>query len=83
MSYEILWSETAVKLLEKLDKKLQKRIIEKLESITENPFAFVKKLVGLPLYRLRVGDYRIILSIEAKKLIIFILELGHRKMVYK
>ena len=83
MSFEVKWTETALKSLKKLDKKSIKRIIEKVEGIKENPFLYVKKLKGIPLYSLRVGKYRIILSIEFKKLVIFVIEVEHRKKVYK
>jgi mRNA interferase RelE/StbE len=44
---------------------------------------FVKKLKGFDLYRLRVGDYRVIMSIEKKKIIIFVLDVGHRSVIYR
>ena len=83
MKYEVSWTETSLKQLEKLDKTTAKRIVEKTESISKDPFRFVKKLTGFDLYRLRVGDYRIIMSIEKGKMIIFVLEVGHRSNVYR
>lgn len=83
MKYEVSWTESSLKQLEKLDKNIAGRIIEKIESISENPFSFVKKLTGFDLYRLRVGDYRVIMSIEKNKMIIFVLEVGHRSNVYR
>jgi len=83
MRYEVIWAETAVRELEKMDRKVAKRIIDRVEAIKENPFRFVKKLVDLPFYSLRVGDYRVILSIDAGKLVIFVVHVGHRSKVYK
>jgi len=83
MTYGIKWSDTSLKQLEKLDKALAKRIIDKVESIADDPFSFVKKLKGFDLYRLRVGNYRVIVSIESSKLIIFVLEVGHRSSIYR
>jgi len=60
-----------------------KRIIDKVEKISKNPFKFVKKLKEFNLFRLRVGDYRVIMSIEKKKMIIFVLEVGHRRVIYR
>ncbi|MEM4258797.1 MAG: type II toxin-antitoxin system RelE/ParE family toxin [Candidatus Thermoplasmatota archaeon] len=40
------------------------------------------KLVGDPGYKLRVGDYRVILEIEKEKLVILVLIIGHRKNIY-
>lgn len=83
MSYEVRWTDTSIKQLEKLTKSVSKRIIDKIESITEDPFKFVKKMKGFDLYRLRVGDYRVIMSIERGKMIIFVLEAGHRSVIYQ
>lgn len=81
--YSIEFSQTAEKQLYKLERKVQERIINVLERIRIRPFHFVKRIVGSPYYKLRVGDYRIILDIEQNKLIIFIIEVGHRKSIYK
>ena len=83
MQYKVLWSETFKVQLKKFDKPLAKRIIDKVESITKDPFKSVKRLKGTDLYRLRVGDYRVIMSIERGKLIVFVLDVGHRKVIYR
>ncbi len=83
MTYEVKWTDASLKQLEKLDKAVAKRIVEKTESISKDPFMFVKMLKGFNLYRLRVGDYRVIMSIERNKMIIFVLEVGHRSNVYR
>ena len=82
MPYEIFWSDEAAKDFSGLQKPMQKRIASKLESITSNPFLFVKHLAGVSAYSLRVGDYRLILGIENKKLIILVIKIGHRRRVY-
>ena len=81
--YKIEFSKEADTQLNKLDKEVQKRIINVLDRIIINPFHHVKRLVGSPYYRLRVGDYRVILDIQQDKLIIYVIELGHRKNIYK
>jgi len=83
MTYEIIFSDKASKQLKKLEKKDQQRIIKSLERIRIRPEAHVTKLIDDPAYRLRVGDYRIILDIEKNKLIILVLMVGHRKNIYK
>ncbi len=80
--YELIYSEKSVKQLEKLDKKIQERILATIERCRIRPHPFVKKLVGNPYFRLRVGNYRVILDIQENKLIIFVIELGHRKNIY-
>ena len=73
MKYEVKWTKTSLDQLKKLDKNITKRVMDKVEETTKNPFNFVKKLKQFNLFRLRVGDYRVIMSIENKKMIIFIL----------
>ena len=80
--YEIEFSETAEKQLYRLERNTQVRIISTLERIRIKPYPHVKKLVGSDYFRLRVGDYRVILDIKESKLLIFIIEVGHRKNIY-
>ncbi len=42
-----------------------------------------KKLMGRPGYRIRIGDYRVIYKIEDKILIVFVIDIGHRKNIYE
>jgi mRNA interferase RelE/StbE len=81
--YDLLYAEQFVKELKKLEKDLQKRIISALERIRVRPYPHVKKIVGCPYFRLRTGDYRIILDIQENKMIIYVLEVGHRKNIYQ
>ena len=81
--YEIILSDKAEKQLEKLPLIIKKRIAAVIERIKIRPFSFVKKIMGSNYYRARVGEYRIILNIQKYKLIIHIIELGHRKNIYK
>jgi len=80
--FSIEFSKTAEKQLYKLEKDMQIRIIQALERIKIRPYPYVKRLVGVPYFKLRVGDYRLILDIRENKLIIFVIELGHRKNIY-
>jgi len=79
MSYEIVFTDTSRKHFKKLEKNVQERIINALERIRIRPEAHVKKLIGDPGYRLRVGEYRVIIDIYKDKLIILVIKIGHRK----
>ena len=83
MIYELIYTDTALKQLKKLDRKTQERIIRALERVRYNPFKYVRKLTGRPEYRLRVGDYRILMLIDKGKLVILIVAVGHRRNIYK
>ncbi len=82
MTYEIIFSDRALNQLKKMEKNVQERIIAVLERIRVRPEAYVTKLVGEPSYKLRVGDYRVIMDIDNKILRILILKVGHRKNIY-
>jgi mRNA interferase RelE/StbE len=82
MTYQIFFTDKAKKQLEKLEKVNQERIIKSLERIRIRPETHITKLVGDPAYKLRVGDYRVILEIEKDILIILVLMIGHRKNIY-
>jgi len=64
MTYNIVFSEPALRQLKRLDSKTQARIISVLERIRVRPERFVRKLVNDPGYKLRAGDYIVILDIE-------------------
>ena len=77
---EIEFTKSAFRDFKKLPKEIQKRVIGILERIKINPWRYVKKLSGYEdLYRVRIGDYRMILKINQK---IFVLKIAHRKNVY-
>lgn len=82
--YELRYSLTALKQLEKLEGPTKERILKVLERLRVRPESCdIKKLVGIPGYRLRVGDYRVIIDIENETVSILVLEIGHRKNIYK
>ena len=83
MSYEVTFSDFADKQLSKLPLEVQNRIISTIKRCRIRPHAHVKKLVGCPYFRLRVGDYRVIMDIIDNELIIYVIEVGHRKKIYK
>jgi len=81
MPFKIIWDEKAHDSLNKLEPIISRRILKKVDELSENPFSKdIKKLKGRDDFRLRVGDYRIILFIEQN--IIQILKVGHRKNIY-
>ena len=83
MSYEIIFTDISLKQFKKLEKNVQERIINALERIRIRPEVHVKKLVGDPGYRLRVGEHRVIIDIYKDKLVILVIKIGHRKNIYK
>ncbi|KKQ48558.1 MAG: hypothetical protein US69_C0019G0005 [candidate division TM6 bacterium GW2011_GWF2_38_10] len=85
IGYEIIFSDEAKKALKKLDDQIISKIFKKTKQLrSEQACALnIKKLKSKNnLYRLRVGDYRIIYSIEHAKVIIYIIDIGHRRDIY-
>jgi mRNA interferase RelE/StbE len=84
-NYSIEFLRTALKELSKLPKDIQQRIAQKIEELKTNPCppGVISLTNGNGQLRLRVGDYRIIYRIEADKLVIVIIKVGHRKNIYK
>ena len=86
MVYEVEWSETAKKNLEKLDRITKKKIIYKVENyLAEDPHGRGKPLKGnlKGQYRYRFSKYRVIYKIFQTKVVIEILEIGSRSNIYE
>ena len=85
MAYSILLAPSAERQLKALAESIQKRIVKRLRTLTGNPRPQgVKKLAGEDdLYRIGVGDYRIIYTIRNKELIVLVVKIGDRKEIYR
>ena len=70
--YRIQFRPAAVRALQSLDKAIQRRLVKKIEALAEDPFPRgIRKMSGMEnLYRLRVGNYRIVCQVVKKKLIV-------------
>ena len=84
MAFEVNFSVRAARELKKLDRQIQKRIIEKLMHYadTEN-LSEAKRLTDSRLgeWRYRIGDYRVIFDLSGKE--IEVLKVAHRSEVYE
>lgn len=88
MQYRIIFTERAKKQLKKIDKFTASLIIGWLEKNIEgceNPRIHGKGLLGNKSgqWRYRVGDYRIICEIKDEEIVVLVLEVGHRRDIYK
>lgn len=80
MAYSVEIAPLAWRQMKKLDKRNLAIIKREIDNLQLNPRPFgIKKLKNYNLYRLRVWDYRIIYSIDDGKLIILVLQVGHRR----
>ncbi|WP_456324618.1 type II toxin-antitoxin system RelE family toxin [Desulfonauticus submarinus] len=83
--YKIEWKHSARKELKKIKKSDISKIIQAVENLSLNPYPpGTRKLHGCEqLYRIRIGKYRIVYSINNKILLIEIIRIGHRKNIYR
>ena len=85
--YKVVFTDKAIKTLKKLDKSVSKMIfawIRKNLENCENPRSQGKSLVGnySGMWRYKVGDYRIITEISDEEVLIYVVNVGHRKNIY-
>ncbi len=88
MAWTIEYAEGARKPLRKMDKETRSRIrifLEERIAGSDDPRTTGKALKGplATLWRYRVGDWRIICRIEDGRLVVLVLEIGHRREVYR
>lgn len=82
--YSVVLTRSAEKSLARLPNTVTKSIVAALVSLQNNPRpAGCKKLKGYKnLWRIRLGEYRIIYAIEGVILLVDVREIGHRKDIY-
>ncbi len=84
MSYQIFIKRSAEKELDALPAPIRERIVRKLLKLEADPrLPGTKKLQGEDAYRLRIGDYRVLYTIEDQARIITIFAIDHRSEVYR
>jgi len=85
--YELTFSDKALKNLRKIQKPDTERIIAALEELAKDPDekANVKRLSNHPdaIFRLRIGNYRVLYDRHDSIRIIAVIDVGHRKDIYK
>jgi mRNA interferase RelE/StbE len=84
MKYEIEIERSALKALNKIQASDKKKIIDAIANLAKNPRPpQAKKLSGRDGWRIRVGNYRVIYEIRDMICYILVLDIGHRKEVYR
>lgn len=81
---KVFLSTKADRQLHKLPRPIYQLLLERIENLAVAPFpSGVKKLQGRTGWRRRVGDYRILYTVDAKKKELTVLSIAHRKEVYR
>ncbi len=88
MAWTIDYADTAMQQLRKLDRQTARRIVDFMDeriATLENPRATGKALTGPlgGLWRYRIGDCRVICDLQDGALRVLVLQVGHRREVYR
>ena len=88
MAWTVEIGDVAERQLRKLDRQVQKRILDWLDDRIEgckNPRHFGEPLKGdkAGFWRYRIGDYRVLCDIQNKHVVVLVLTIGHRRQVYR
>lgn len=76
------FSELAAEKFRRLDKAVKDRIARQLQTIAQEPARYLARLSSVEAYKLRVGDYRVIVDVDWERKTMLVLTLGHRSAVY-
>ncbi len=83
-SYRVLIKKSAAKELAAIESRDRVRIIERINSLAENPRQpGAEKLSGQDKYRFRQGDYRILYEIHDREVVVIVVKIGNRREVYR
>ena len=85
MSYRIEFVRSAAKAYARLDPTLKRRIDRELTRLCESPHhpGVIRLQSDDELYRVRIGDLRLLFSVEDQILLVLIVKIGHRGSVYR
>jgi mRNA interferase RelE/StbE len=84
MTYRVEISRRAAKAVSSLDKALRRKILAAIEGLSGNPRPVgCKKLAGQEAWRIRVGDYRVVYEIHDQTLLVLVVDIGHRREIYR
>jgi len=86
MSYSISFEKQTIKFLLKLERKTSKRILDKIEGLKEHPVPHnAKRIMNIndKVFRIRIGNYRVLYRIEKEKIIIIFFIEKRSKVYYK
>lgn len=84
MTYRVIIASSARREIDKLPKDIRDRITTNIFALEQNPRPHgVIKKKGEDAYRIRVGDYRVVYTIEDDVRIVIVIKAGHRRDVYR
>lgn len=88
MAWTIEYTETALRALRKMDRQVARRLLDFMDgrvATADDPRALGKPLRGAALgdfWRYRVDDWRLICDVQDSRLVVLVVDAGHRSRVY-
>jgi len=85
VTYTIEFSPSAVRQFKSLQRKEQIRLKQRIDALAEDPYPKdTKKLTNNnDLYRIRIGNFRVIYTVQNNQLIVLVVKIGHRREIYR
>ncbi|MFF7454034.1 type II toxin-antitoxin system RelE/ParE family toxin [Kitasatospora sp. NPDC008115] len=85
MKYSTRFIDSALSELRKLPRQTAIQILRKLADLEHDPYGFhATAMVGSPEHRrLRVGDHRVLYTVDGGQLIVLVIRIGYRSEVYR
>jgi len=84
-AYDVAWQPKALKSLRRIDNPDRVRLIRASQALAYDPFpSSCRRVVGPDdIYRIRVGAYRLLYTVEKERLVVLVLTVGHRRDMYR
>ncbi len=84
MAYTLAITRSARKEIERLDGRVRRRVVDAIDEILDDPYRQgVKRLSGGAAFRYRVGNYRIVYTVDGRRVTVTVIRVRHRSKVYR
>lgn len=82
--YVVQVAKAADRSIDALDRSVRPRVILAIQALKTDPRpSGCKKLAASELWRIRIGNYRVVYSIEDAQLVVIVVRVGHRREIYR
>ena len=81
--YNLIFEKKAIDFISNLEREMRDRIWNKLQQCKQDPFRFLEHLEEISGFKLRIGDYRLIIDVDNLTKTLNVLKAGHRKNIYE
>jgi mRNA interferase RelE/StbE len=83
MSFAVEWHPRVLKFLRKIPSDMAERIVLKVKSAVHDPFRYLERYEGKDYYKLRVGEYRLLIDVKFGEKVLLVRVCDHRSRIYE